>query len=199
MDSGSIVISSQIIRLFIQRRQIGSGYVLVFVHSCVYVWCSGWPHIGCFIAVQQNDICPVLHVPQQPVTNMIGCSSVLQFSLARSLSLRQAAATHGRAMSCRPLYRSRSLPQLHTVGSYSEQLRRGVGGGTRIVAAEVRQLLTLKQHYYPEGGWGWVVVFVGVLVQLLSHGLHVASGVLVGEVVRRFGGGVVIPAGEYVL
>jgi hypothetical protein len=85
------------------------------------------------------------------------------------------------------------------VGSYSEPLRRGGGGGTRIVAAEVRQLLTLKQHYYPEGGWGWVVVFVGVLVQLLSHGLHVASGVLVGEVVRRFGGGVVIPAGEYVL
>lgn len=118
---------------------------------------------------------------------------------ARSLSLRQAAGALGPAMSCRPLYRSRSLPQLHTVGSYNEPLRRGVGGGTRIVAAEVRQLLTLKQHYYPEGGWGWVVVFVGVLVQLLSHGLHVASGVLVGEVVRRFGDGVVIPAGEYVL
>jgi hypothetical protein len=118
-------------------------------------------------------------------------------------SLRRAADAIGHVMSdedslsCRPLYRSRSLPQLHTVGSYSEPLRRGVGGGTRLVAAEVRQLLTLKQHYYPEGGWGWVVVVVGMLVQLLSHGLHVASGVLVGEVVRRFGGGVVTPAGEY--
>jgi hypothetical protein len=60
------------------------------------------------------------------------------------------------SLSCRPLYRSRSLPQLHTLGSYSEPLRRGAGGGTRLVAAEVRQLLTLKQHYYPAGGWGWV-------------------------------------------
>jgi hypothetical protein len=103
------------------------------------------------------------------------------------------------SLSCRPLYRSRSLPQLHTLGSYSEPLRRGAGGGTRLVAAEVRQLLTLKQHYYPEGGWGWVVVVVGMLVQLLSHGLHVASGVLIGEAVRRFGGGVVTPAGEYTM
>ncbi|XP_069680903.1 monocarboxylate transporter 2-like [Periplaneta americana] len=106
-----------------------------------------------------------------------------------------------------PLFRSRSLPHLRGgggadsgVGSYSgsEPLRRGgggVGGGTRIVAAEVRQLLTLKQHYYPEGGWGWVVVAAGVLVQLLSHGLHVASGVLLGEAVRRFGGDVAGPAG----
>lgn len=123
--------------------------------------------------------------------------------VSRAVSLRRAAALIGHAMSdeeslsCRPLYRSRSLPQLHTVGSYSEPLRRGAGGGTRLVAAEVRQLLTLKQHYYPEGGWGWVVVVVGMLVQLLSHGLHVASGVLVGEAVRRFGGGVVTPAGEY--
>jgi hypothetical protein len=107
------------------------------------------------------------------------------------------------SLCCRPLYRSRSLPQLHRggadsgVGSYSEPLRRAGGGGTRLVAAEVRQLLTLKQHYYPEGGWGWVVVVVGVLVQLLSHGLHVASGVLLGEAVRRFGGGVATPAGEY--
>jgi hypothetical protein len=38
-----------------------------------------------------------------------------------------------------------------------------------------------------------------MLVQLLSHGLHVASGVLVGEAVRRFGGGVVTPAGEYTM
>jgi hypothetical protein len=97
--------------------------------------------------------------------------------------------------SVRPLFRSRSLPHLHRLGSYSEPLRRG---GPRLVAADVRQLLTLKQHYYPEGGWGWVVVVVGVLVQLLSHGLHVAYGVLLGEVVRRFdsGGGGVTPAGE---
>jgi hypothetical protein len=100
----------------------------------------------------------------------------------------------GDSVSVQPLFRSRSLPQLHRFGSYAEPLRKG---GPRLVAADVRQLLTLKQHYYPEGGWGWVVVVVGVLVQLLSHGLHVAYGVLLGEAVRRFGGGCeVTPTGE---
>ena len=32
---------------------------------------------------------------------------------------------------------------------------------------------TLKQHYYPEGGWGWIIVLVTLCVQLISHGLQV--------------------------
>ncbi|XP_053678327.1 monocarboxylate transporter 8-like [Anopheles nili] len=38
---------------------------------------------------------------------------------------------------------------------------------------------TIKQHYYPEGGWGWIVVLVGVLVHVLTHGLQTAVGVLI--------------------
>ncbi|XP_072744468.1 uncharacterized protein [Anoplolepis gracilipes] len=30
----------------------------------------------------------------------------------------------------------------------------------------------LCRHYYPEGGWGWVVTFVGTLVHLLASGLQ---------------------------
>lgn len=45
---------------------------------------------------------------------------------------------------------------------------------------------TIKQHYYPEGGWGWLVLFCALLVQVLTHGLHVAVGVLTPEVLRRF-------------
>lgn len=99
------------------------------------------------------------------------------------------------SLTARPLFRSRSLPQLHRLGGFGAPPAKPA---PRLVAADVRQLLTLKQHYYPEGGWGWVVVVVGVLVQLLSHGLHVAYGVLLVETVRRFGGvdGVVTPAGE---
>ena len=40
---------------------------------------------------------------------------------------------------------------------------------------EVKKLwksyLTLFQHYYPEGGWGWVIVTCAVLVQVTNHGL----------------------------
>jgi hypothetical protein len=60
---------------------------------------------------------------------------------------------------------------------------------------DVRQLVTLKQHYYPEGGWGWVVAAVAVVAHLLTHGLHLASGVFVQELVHKFGPGTVVPAG----
>lgn len=35
---------------------------------------------------------------------------------------------------------------------------------------QARRLLC--RHYYPEGGWGWVVTFVGALVHLLASGLQ---------------------------
>ncbi|XP_053978313.1 monocarboxylate transporter 12-like isoform X2 [Hylaeus volcanicus] len=35
---------------------------------------------------------------------------------------------------------------------------------------------TIRQHYYPESGWGWVVVVTGVMVQILSTGIHGAVG-----------------------
>ncbi|KZC04148.1 Monocarboxylate transporter 8, partial [Dufourea novaeangliae] len=35
---------------------------------------------------------------------------------------------------------------------------------------------TIRQHYYPESGWGWVVVVTGVMVQILATGIHGAVG-----------------------
>ena len=37
---------------------------------------------------------------------------------------------------------------------------------------KMKELRTLKQHYYPEGGWGWVIVLVTLCVQIISHGLQ---------------------------
>lgn len=101
------------------------------------------------------------------------------------------------------LYRSRSLPHLFAgdsgVGSFSEgppgpgpQNKLGAGG----LVAELRQLLTLKQHYYPEGGWGWVVVCCSVVVQILTHGLQMGSGVLVRDTINKFGQEVTMQAGK---
>ena len=38
---------------------------------------------------------------------------------------------------------------------------------------KLRELRTLKQHYYPEGGWGWVVVVVACIVHLLVNGTQI--------------------------
>ncbi|XP_076658010.1 uncharacterized protein LOC143362063 isoform X2 [Halictus rubicundus] len=91
------------------------------------------------------------------------------------------------------LYRSRSLPRLsmHDSGvacSGNEQTPadRPIVHNTKQWVADWKQLHTLKQHYYPEGGWGWVVMVVGMLVQMLSHGIHGANGVLLQQVANTF-------------
>ena len=39
-------------------------------------------------------------------------------------------------------------------------------------------LRTLKQHYYPEGGWGWLVAVASLLVSIIAHGVQVSLAVL---------------------
>ncbi|GLV44010.1 hypothetical protein CBL_12694 [Carabus blaptoides fortunei] len=116
-----------------------------------------------------------------------------------------SAATEDRPPGPRP-YRSRSLPHLlshHDSGVGCSGSYSGVENviptsrtalANRLVA-DLRQLLTLKQHYYPEGGWGWIIVVVGVLVQVLAHGLQGAGAVLWRETVAKFGRDIHQPAG----
>nr|XP_034172966.1 uncharacterized protein LOC117600955 isoform X3 [Osmia lignaria] len=91
------------------------------------------------------------------------------------------------------LYRSKSLPRLsmHDSGvacSGNEQIHVAVAPhSSKQWVADLKQLHTLKQHYYPEGGWGWIVVFAGVLVQVLSHGIHGSNGVFLQQVANKFG------------
>lgn len=46
---------------------------------------------------------------------------------------------------------------------------------------------TLKQHYYPEGHWGWFIVISGTIVQCIDHGLHLGSAVLQQQINATFG------------
>lgn len=57
------------------------------------------------------------------------------------------------------------------------------GGG---LAAELKQLMTLRQHYYPEGHWGWLVLIAGFCVQVVTHGLQLAYAVQLEEIGRLF-------------
>ncbi|XP_063846304.1 monocarboxylate transporter 10-like isoform X2 [Scylla paramamosain] len=45
---------------------------------------------------------------------------------------------------------------------------------------------TIGRHYYPEGGWGWVVLVMALLVHVMTHGLHQAAGVLLLHTLRAF-------------
>ncbi|KAL1436119.1 hypothetical protein MTO96_010864 [Rhipicephalus appendiculatus] len=45
-------------------------------------------------------------------------------------------------------------------------------------SAEQRIAATIRQHYYPEGGWGWVVCVCVCLVNGLSWGMQLNYGVM---------------------
>ncbi|XP_055613899.1 uncharacterized protein LOC129760287 [Uranotaenia lowii] len=45
----------------------------------------------------------------------------------------------------------------------------------------------LCRRYYPEGGWGWIVIVVGILVHTMTHGIQLSFGLLLDYVMRYFG------------
>jgi len=61
----------------------------------------------------------------------------------------------------------------------------GVGGGGTaatdtcpLAPLSARKRATLQRHYYPEGGWGWVIVATAVVVHVLNHGLQLSAAVM---------------------
>ncbi|CAG7725207.1 unnamed protein product [Allacma fusca] len=47
---------------------------------------------------------------------------------------------------------------------------------------------TLQQHYYPEGGWGWLVLLAAVFSHALAHGAQLSlSNVIYGQFQRGKG------------
>ena len=48
------------------------------------------------------------------------------------------------------------------------------------------KIQTIWRHYYPEGGWGWVVVTCAIFTQLLNQGLIMSYGMLGREVGPKF-------------
>lgn len=64
---------------------------------------------------------------------------------------------------------------------------------------DARKAYTLRRHYYPEGGWGWIVIVVTVLVHVLNHGLQLACSQLVIPAAQKFKTDPVHVAGEFLL
>ncbi|KYQ56173.1 hypothetical protein ALC60_04912 [Trachymyrmex zeteki] len=53
-------------------------------------------------------------------------------------------------------------------------------------AINARKKITLNKHYYPEGGWGYVIIIITILVHLISHGLQLAFGLLMSPAMTRY-------------
>ena len=94
-----------------------------------------------------------------------------------------------------PLARSASLPSLVGGGLSCVGLDSGLDSEAASEAGCPRPArhcsrrtvtATMAQNYYPEGGWGWVVVLCHALANLLLHGVHGGYGVLAGHAQQQF-------------
>lgn len=55
---------------------------------------------------------------------------------------------------------------------------------------------TITQHYYPESGWGYVVLATAAICHALMCGLHLSSGVFLVDILGRFGEDLVMSSGN---
>ena len=44
---------------------------------------------------------------------------------------------------------------------------------------------TFRQHYYPEGGWGWVICFCCFLVNIFTTGLQLSFSILYLKILQH--------------
>lgn len=58
--------------------------------------------------------------------------------------------------------------------------------GTLNLALDKRKVITLTRHYYPENGWGYVIVTCSVMVNILCHGLQLSAGVIMVPAAVKF-------------
>ncbi len=75
----------------------------------------------------------------------------------------------------------------------------GAGGGALASAIRKRRIASIFQHYYPEGDWGYVILFCASVSHFLSHGLQLSFGVLALLAQRRFFGLDLVQFGKYIL
>jgi hypothetical protein len=64
-----------------------------------------------------------------------------------------------------------------------------VGSAATVVSARTvrkRRIAGIFQHYYPEGGWGYVILIVAFLAQAVAQGLQLGLVVLVPFAMRRY-------------
>ncbi|OQR66777.1 hypothetical protein BIW11_04917, partial [Tropilaelaps mercedesae] len=58
--------------------------------------------------------------------------------------------------------------------------------GISLAAFDKPKVSTIRQHYYPEGGWGWVICSIAVFVHFLVHGIYWCFPLLILRMKNQF-------------
>ena len=101
-------------------------------------------------------------------TKEIIATSVMSISRARSWPLLDTTDKRNCAVSVNNSLKKKNRPVETTNGIDKSNIASLQPESNPQVQAK----RLLYRHYYPEGGWGWIVTFVGTLVHILGPGLQ---------------------------
>lgn len=49
-----------------------------------------------------------------------------------------------------------------------------------------QKLDTIFRHYYPESGFGWIILVVGILIAIITHGFQLSAVLFLIPVQKKF-------------
>jgi hypothetical protein len=79
----------------------------------------------------------------------------------------------------------RNVPALRRAGIDTNTIKQ-VGGDEDFVTSSYL-FFSILQHFYPDGGWGWIVCGVAFLAHVLTTGFQLSYGLLQLYVMRHLG------------
>lgn len=77
-------------------------------------------------------------------------------------------------------------------------LPNGTCGGTEMSSARRKSIDTIGLHYYPEGGWGYVVCFGAFVINFVVYGFIGSCGCFYIFMIQRFGNQYHMQACKYI-
>ncbi|KAI4486013.1 hypothetical protein M0804_006502 [Polistes exclamans] len=116
----------------------------------------------------------IIHLPRLSSKKEEGVVTVMSISRARSWPLLD---TEGKRNNCRDGEENCQNKKKQMEEDEEEKKKKfngNKGGGITEGSPQVQARRLMCRHYYPEGGWGWVVTVVGTLVHLLGPGLQLS-------------------------
>lgn len=79
-----------------------------------------------------------------------------------------------------------------------QQLQRTASQRAHDRRVMLHKKVTLYQHYYPEGNWGWIILAVALVIQVLCQGVVLSFGLLLPWIQFNFGPGLnAVLTGEF--
>ncbi|XP_035222198.1 monocarboxylate transporter 11-like, partial [Stegodyphus dumicola] len=73
-----------------------------------------------------------------------------------------------------------------TYKNFERKRRSNIPGLNLTLSPTDPKATTIRQHYYPEGGWGWIVLCCALIMNIIASTMQISAGFLILEIRSHF-------------